>query len=254
VDAHARLPVRALDSMPGPATVVFLDFDGTITRRDATDAILDAFAAPEWLQIEEAWLSGRIGSRDCLTAQMALVTATPQEVDALLREIEVDPGFTTLLEACTARATPVHIISDGFDYCIDRILGRPELDLSARLLGAHVVASHLQPDGERWRATFPCPTEPCAHGCATCKPLAMDRLNAAGAVTVFVGDGLSDRYAAARADMVFAKDKLAVFCKGASIPFTPYDTLAAVADRLDRVLQAGQLLPRSFANGVLPRL
>jgi 2-hydroxy-3-keto-5-methylthiopentenyl-1-phosphate phosphatase len=82
----------------------------------------------------------------------------------------------------------------------------------------------------------------------------MDRLNAPGAVTVFVGDGLSDRYAAARADVVFAKDKLAEFCTGASIPFTPYDTLAAVADRLERVLQAGQPLPRSFVRRVLPIL
>ena len=58
----------------------------------------------------------------------------------------------------------------------------------------------------------------------------MKRLNAAGAVTVFVGDGMSDRYAATCANVVFAKDKLAAFCDKASIPYTPYDTLAAVAE------------------------
>src|SRR5438876_1154800 len=45
---------------------IFLDFDGTITRRDAIDAILDAYADPQWLDIEDAWKSGRIGSRECL--------------------------------------------------------------------------------------------------------------------------------------------------------------------------------------------
>src|SRR6266849_11113915 len=104
--------------MREPGTVVFLDFDGTITRRDATDAILGEFADPAWLQIEDAWLSGRIGSRECLAAQMALVAATQEQVDRLLDEIGVDPGLTMLLDACAARASPVHIVSDGFDYCI----------------------------------------------------------------------------------------------------------------------------------------
>jgi len=44
--------------------IVFLDFDGTITQRDATDVILEAYADPGWLRIEEEWKAGRIGSRD----------------------------------------------------------------------------------------------------------------------------------------------------------------------------------------------
>src|SRR5438309_9814747 len=102
--------------MSGPGAVVVLDFDGTITLRDASDAILDAFADPAWLQIESAWLSGQIGSQECLAAQMALVTATRNEVDLLLDGIGVDPGFAMLLDACAAHALPVHIVSDGFDY------------------------------------------------------------------------------------------------------------------------------------------
>src|ERR1700681_4641617 len=129
--------------MSGSPTV-FLDFDGTITLRDATDAILDAFADPAWLQIEDAWLSGQIGSRECMAAQMALVTATQDQVDCLLDGIGVDPGFATLLDACAARAAPVHIVSDGFDYCIRRILERPSLNLVARLAGSQVVSSTLQ--------------------------------------------------------------------------------------------------------------
>jgi 2-hydroxy-3-keto-5-methylthiopentenyl-1-phosphate phosphatase len=238
--------------MPGPGAVVFLDFDGTITLRDATDAILEAFADPPWLQLEDAWLSGQIGSRECLAAQMALVTATQEQVDSLLDEIGVDPGFAMLLDVCAARATPVHIVSDGFDYCIGRILWRPDLNLLARLTDSHIVSSSLRPDGGRWRATFAHPPEPCAHGCATCKPAAIERLNAAGAVTVFVGDGISDRYAARCANVVFAKGKLAAHCENASIPYAPYDTLAAVADGIERLLGAGLPLPRSLSGKVFP--
>ena len=59
--------------MSSTNAVLFLDFDGTITARDVTDAILDAYAEPGWLAVEEAWKAGHIGSRQCLTEQMALV-------------------------------------------------------------------------------------------------------------------------------------------------------------------------------------
>jgi 2,3-diketo-5-methylthio-1-phosphopentane phosphatase len=238
--------------MPGPGAIVFLDFDGTITRRDATDAILEAFADPAWKQIEAAWVAGRIGSRECLAAQIALVTATREQVDRLLDEIDVAPGFTRLLDVCAARAVPVHVVSDGFDHCIRQILGRPALNLAARAPGLQVVSSSLHPEGGRWRATFAHPSDPCAHGCATCKPAAMERLNAVRAVSVFVGDGLSDRYAAASADIVFAKDTLAVYCESAAIPYAPFGTLAAVADGIDRLLETARRLPRSLSGKAFP--
>jgi len=218
------------------APTIFLDFDGTITVRDATDAILEAFADRRWLGVEEAWKTGRIGSRECLMLQMALVAADRSDVDALLDGIEVDEGFMTLLEWSVARGAPVHIVSDGFDYCIQRILGRPSLGVARYLQHIRVVASHLEPDGCQWLASFPSSRGGCVHGCATCKPAAMVQLGVAGAPSVFVGDGLSDRYAAVAADIVFAKDTLATYCVEHSILHTPYTTLATVAQRLDEIL------------------
>ena len=68
----------------GQSPILFLDFDGTISERDAVDAILEEFADSRWLAVEEEWKAGRIGSRECLRAQMSLVSATPAEVNALL--------------------------------------------------------------------------------------------------------------------------------------------------------------------------
>ena len=179
---------------------------------------------------------------------MALVTASRGEVDRLLDEIGVDPGFVELLDVCSARTLPVHIVSDGFDYCIRRILGRRNLNLLGRLTGSHIVSSVLRPAGRRWRATFASPREPCAHGCATCKPAAMERLTPEGALSVFVGDGISDTYAAARADIVFAKDKLAAFCENAAIPYEPYQTLAGVANGIERLRGAVLTRPRALSG------
>jgi len=113
-----------------------------------------------------------------------------------------------------------------------------------RIAGSHIVSSSLEPDARtgRWRTTFPHPVEPCGHGCATCKVSAMQRL-AAGRVTIFAGDGMSDRYAAAHADVVFAKTALAAFCGKASIAFTPFDALGTIANRVEQLLSEGLLQP-----------
>jgi 2-hydroxy-3-keto-5-methylthiopentenyl-1-phosphate phosphatase len=93
-----------------------------------------------------------------------------------------------------------------------------------------VVSNRLRCVGDRWFAEFPPPEPHCTHGCATCKPAALERLAPAGVLRAFVGDGLSDRHAARVADIVFAKGDLAAFCERAGIAYTPFDTLTAVAE------------------------
>lgn len=232
---------------------IFLDFDGTITRGDVTDAILDAYADPQWLDAEDAWKSGRIGSSECLRAQMALVTATRQEIDSLLDGVEVDEGFVSLIDTCAAHAVPVHIVSDGFDYCIQRILTRRSLNLAPYLRNIGIVSSHLELSGAHWHVSFTSFDQPCPHGCATCKPAAMERLKKPGGPAIFVGDGLSDRYAAAYADVVFAKDMLAAYCDERAISYTPYDTLATAARWLDDLLpQPRAAVQSAFPGKVFP--
>ena len=86
------------------------------------------------------------------------------------------------------------------------------------------------------RLDFPYFRRPCEHGCATCKPAVMELLNPERAPAVFVGDGLSDRYAARRADLVFAKNSLAEYCREREIEHVEYERLREVAARLDSIL------------------
>lgn len=224
--------------------VLFLDFDGTISTPDATDAILTAHAEPAWLDIEHDWKAGRIGSRECLRAQIGLVRASPAQLDAVLDTISVDDGFAALLRTCALHAAAVHIVSDGFDYCIRRILASVSRDVERLLRGVHVFASHLEADGRgSWLVEFPFFREPCSHGCGTCKPAVMRALNVSGRPSVFVGDGLSDRYAVQIADVVFAKDDLATHCAENGIVHFRYTGLREVAAYLDRALKTEMLLP-----------
>jgi 2,3-diketo-5-methylthio-1-phosphopentane phosphatase len=227
--------------------ILFLDFDGTVSERDAIDAILEEFADERWLGVEEEWKSGRIGSRECLARQMEFVRAAPRELDALLSSIKLDEGFGALLDACARLDVSVNILSDGFDYCIRRILaGASEPHVKKLLRGVRVYSSHLaHAGGGRWQTEFPHYRSPCAHGCATCKPTVMNQLNPREATSVFVGDGLSDAYAAREADLVFAKKSLALFCREQGITHTVYASLNDVATRLEELVRQ----PLSLSRG-----
>lgn len=217
--------------------ILFLDFDGTISERDATDVLLDAFADPCWVDVETEWQSGRIGSRECLREQMALVRADREQIDALLDTITVDRGFGELLDTCARYRIPVHIVSDGFDYCIRRILSHGDSGMRA-LHQVQTCASRLTFGSERLVVDFPFFTEGCEHGCATCKPAVMRNINDTGARMIFVGDGLSDRYAAAAADLVFAKGALETYCRENDLPYVLYENLGRVAAYLESLLSS----------------
>ena len=234
--------------MTTPQTpILFLDFDGTISRRDAVDSILEAYADPKWLTLEEDWRAGRIGSRDCLRAQMSLVRASRKQIDALLDEIGIDEELAGLLEMCAIQGISAHIISDGFDYCIRRILSGAGKRVAALLRGSRVCAARLESRGYLWRTQFPFFHQTCGHGCATCKPAVMRLLNRTNAPAIFVGDGLSDRYAVECADILFAKDELASYCSKQSIEHTRYQNLGDVATHIDRWL-AGRVFLREEAH------
>jgi 2,3-diketo-5-methylthio-1-phosphopentane phosphatase len=233
--------------MTEPQTpILFLDFDGTISRRDAVDAILETYADPKWLTFEADWRAGRIGSRECLRAQMSLVRASRKQIDALLDEIGIDEELVALLEMCAMQHIPAHIISDGFDYCIRRILSGTNKRIAAFLRGGRVCAAHLESRGHLWRTEFPFFHQTCGHGCATCKPAVMRLLNKTNAPAIFVGDGFSDRYAVESADLVFAKNGLAEYCTEQSIEHTRYQNLGDVAAYIDRWL-AGRVFLREEA-------
>src|SRR5208282_5786702 len=73
--------------------VVFCDFDGTITQVDVTDQILAQLAHPSWREIEQEWMQGLIGSRECLERQIALVDAPVEELQSVIDSVPIDGEF-----------------------------------------------------------------------------------------------------------------------------------------------------------------
>jgi 2-hydroxy-3-keto-5-methylthiopentenyl-1-phosphate phosphatase len=213
---------------------VLVDFDGTIAPLDTTDLLLQRFADPSWQDIEEDWKAGRIGSRECLVRQIDLVRATPQELDAFLREIEIDPGFPGFVALCREEGHDVTVVSDGLDRAVSTVLSRGGVDLP-------YFANQLEwLGGKRWRLGFPHSRSDCRALSGNCKCHFAEA--AVGAVRIVVGDGRSDFCVAERADLVLAKGALAEHCRVGDLPYFGFQSFAEATDLLARWIEESKAI------------
>jgi 2-hydroxy-3-keto-5-methylthiopentenyl-1-phosphate phosphatase len=143
---------------------IVCDFDGTITRTDVIDSILQRFADPSWETIEEEWLAGDIGSRECLSRQLALVKATPTELLGFFDGIDIDPDFPDFVDHVIGLGASLEVVSDGIEQGIARILARNYVSLLP------ILANRLrQVDHDSWRIDFPYASDACRAAAGNCK-------------------------------------------------------------------------------------
>ncbi len=209
---------------------VLLDFDGTISKVDTTDLLLERFAAPAWQDIEEEWKAGRIGSRECMVRQIDLVRATPAAMDAFIASVEIDPGFPRFVQRFRGLGHTLMVLSDGLDRTIRTVLDSADIDIP-------YFANHLQwLGGDRWRLTFPHAKGTCATLAGNCKcSFAEGRPRE---IAIMVGDGRSDFCVAERADLVLAKGSLRQHCRKKDLPHYGFENFDEAAALLARWLDA----------------
>jgi HAD superfamily phosphoserine phosphatase-like hydrolase len=193
-----------------------LDWDGTVTETDSLWMVLEEFGDREvFARVEGSLVEGRLSFQDVMELEFATVTAPVAEVAGFLcREVRIRPGFAEL-----AAAEQPLVLSSGFHELIEPVLAREgvELELRANRIDA-------RPDG--WRVLWRDP-----EWCPVCGDLCKRR-SLPPAPFAYVGDGYSDRCAAAVADRVFARDGLAEWLGSEGIPFERFDDLRDVLEAL----------------------
>lgn len=218
---------------PSPAATLYLcDFDGTVALEDVGNRFFATFTTDRaaWDAILVDWFAGRAGGREVLARECALVDVDPARVAAFVAERRLDPAFAEFVAAARAAGGDVSIASDGLLTYIRPLLAAHGLDhVVARSNDARFVAGRLEP-------VFGTPDGAGCGRCGTCKGAVLAALAPGFARTVFVGDGLSDRCAAPRADVVYAKDDLLAWCRAQGIAARPFGDFAdvAAAEGLDR--------------------
>lgn len=216
-------------SSVGRDCIFVCDFDGTISLKDVTDVLLQRFSQSGYEELEEAWEVGEIGSQACMEGQVALIDASQAELDGCLAEIKIDKAFKEFVTTMQKLKLPIHIVSDGLDYAISKILENNGLtDLP-------IFANRLVHVGERgWRLDFPYANAACSKRSGNCKCAHVTMLKKQYGSILYVGDGASDYCVAHQVDLVLAKDKLITYCQKETINHHPiqnfFDVLAWLSE------------------------
>jgi 2,3-diketo-5-methylthio-1-phosphopentane phosphatase len=194
----------------------FCDFDGTVTKEDVIDRILEEFADPAWREIEQSWVIGDIGSRDCLATQTRLIKAKKKDLFEFVEGIAIDETFIDFAIYCKNKNIKIAVLSDGVDLFIKSILNRWGLK------DIEVFSNGLAHTNGHFEMTFPYFRKDCSSQSGICKCRVMEELSSPEEINVLVGDGRSDFCVASRAYLTFAKSTLLDFCGSEKIPYIEY--------------------------------
>lgn len=184
--------------------IFFIDFDGTITKVDTCDAIMNNFADESWMAIEEMWRRKEISTEEWGNRLLQLIRASREELEKFLEGIEIDDHFIRFCELCNAHGHKIFVLSDGYDFNIETVLKKYGLSLP------YYSNKLVYRPGER---RIECPYKnPSCGKCGTCKKKLMDELKQDDCQIIYIGDAYSDKCPAGYADLVFAKDVLFNYC------------------------------------------
>lgn len=193
--------------------VVACDFDGTISIGDVSYQMLEKFSHGGWEDIDAKYISGEIGSREAFSGILERLFASKKELEEYVPTVmTIDPGFSDFYRAMKERGIDVVVISDGFAFYIDILLGQEGLS------EIPVYANDIEdgPDG-KLKPLFPHHNDECDR-CGNCKRGVIGELRNTYDYVVYVGDGYSDRCPAEDADTLFAKKYLYRYAAKKKIP------------------------------------
>ena len=133
----------------------------------------------------------------------------------------MDPYFKKIVTALSASEVKVIVLSDNFDYILNRILGF----YSIRNL--KVYSNKLKFTKDKLIPCFPFRSKKC-QVCAHCKTKNLLANVAPDSIIIYVGDGRSDICPSQYADLVFAKDALLKYFQDKKLTCFAYESLKDV--------------------------
>jgi len=193
------------------------DFDGTITERDGLYAFIQKYAKGDWEKIEQDWAEGKIDSKECLIEEFKLVPNLSEElIEDFVKTLNIDKYFIEFYNNIQQNNIDFYIVSDGIDYFIDRILNKYGLK------NINIVSNHGEFINGVFTLTFPNDSRACKNNAGTCKCQILNDLKTKYSKIYYIGDGVSDYCVADKADILFAKSRLAKYAEENNIKYIPY--------------------------------
>jgi 2,3-diketo-5-methylthio-1-phosphopentane phosphatase len=188
-------------------TIVFCDFDGTISKKDTINDFLDKFADKKWLEIEKDWVDGKISTINAMKSQFGLIKGMTQEkFDNFFEKIEIDDYFKEFYAFAKSKGIKIVILSDGFEYFVRRVLEKNGID------DIEIYSNHFEFKDGQFIMDFPNYDSNCERKAGTCKCSFIEKFRHLYKKVIYIGDGASDFCPAKKVDFLFAKKQLLNYC------------------------------------------
>ena len=190
--------------------VVLCDFDGTLTRFSVIDHLYETFAQCG-LEFAKRWERGEISTMEEMESTFATVTASREEMERELVKVELVPGASNFISFSQERGYSFAIVSDGLQWYIEYILQQHGIT------GIKIIATQIQFEQDGFHFSYPWynPEVPLR---STSKPTIIRHYQERGSRVAFVGDGTSDFEAVGVADLIYARRRLAEYCRSNGVP------------------------------------
>jgi 2,3-diketo-5-methylthio-1-phosphopentane phosphatase len=210
---------------------VFCDFDGTFAIQDVGANLAKKYTAGRRPALWKRYEAGDLTAWEYNMILLDGMEVPKHELHAFLETIELDAGARSLLDWCHKRSVPFRILSDGFDYNLDRLQRLNDVQFE-------YTANTLRYEGELWRIGATCPNPQCFCGTGACKRGLIESYQRANPehFCVHIGNGaVSDLCGALAADLAFAKDSLAPALEKRGASYEEFATLHDVVEALERL-------------------
>lgn len=174
----------------------------------------------------------------------AMGAVSVREAEEFFRGRSVEASFVRLVEFCREHGFEVSVVSDGLDYCLERMFAGNGI----RDVRTHANHVELEVVGEtvRFHVSFPHDDAECTR-CTCCARNIMLTTCGDDDRIVFIGADEADVCPAEYADIVFAKGAFQSACQKRNITYFLYSSLDDVVERLAHITTRRHLRPRREA-------
>jgi 2-hydroxy-3-keto-5-methylthiopentenyl-1-phosphate phosphatase len=213
--------------MNGKVFKIFVDFDGTITSIDIGEWFTDTFGDPQKnKKIIKLWVEKKITSPESWFMMFENVLFDKKRFLQFIDQVEIDPTFKNFIDYCNQNIFEVRVLSDGFDFYINKILAREGLGS----LEVYCNKAKITPEN-KVIPEFPYVDEECKY-CGNCKRNHIINNSGDDDFIIYIGDGYSDKCPIQYCDFIFAKNSLLKYCEVNRITYFPFKNFDDVKYKL----------------------
>jgi 2-hydroxy-3-keto-5-methylthiopentenyl-1-phosphate phosphatase len=223
--ADATRNVRNTTTMP----ILVTDFDGTFTRRDFFDLILERFDPPGARALWDRFLAGGMTPFEGIAGVLGSLRTDHDGADTLVAAMDPPPGAAAAARCLQTAGWEIVVASAGCRWYIERVLGGLDLHFTVhanpgRFTPAEGVVMELDPRSPYFHPEM-----------GLDKPAVVRAALARDPVVAYAGDSALTDHQAARLvapSLRFATGQLARRFASEGVPYRPFAVWTEIAGAL----------------------